>query len=47
MAIGFEIRERRERKSDDGATRTDRHANGIGHNSEQIDERTRLLAAER
>ncbi len=47
MAIGFEVRERRGRKSDDGATRTNGHANGVGHDSEQIDERTGLLAVER
>ncbi len=47
MAIGFEIREMREKKSDEGATRTNGDANGVGHDSEQIDERTGLLAAER
>lgn len=46
MAIGFEIREWRKRKSDEGATQIDGHANVAGHDREQIDERTRLLAAE-
>jgi len=47
LAIGFEIRERRERKSDEGATPTNGHADGADHDSDPIDERTRLLAAER
>jgi len=47
LAIGFEIRERRERKSDDGATPTSGHADGPDHDSEPIDERTGLLAVER
>lgn len=45
MAIGFEIRKRRERKNDDGAMQSNGHANGIGPDSEQSDERTSLLAA--
>lgn len=47
MAIRFEIREWRERKSDEGATRINGHANVVRHDSEQIDERSGLLTAER
>ena len=47
MAIGFEIKERREKKSENARLQANGHADGIRHDHEQDHERTRLLAAER